>query len=122
MKNLIRVVREHQRNCSFAVDGPRGPIYKVKPGVFEQSRLLNMDIFAIAASCDRAWYFPKSWNKSFLPKPFAKINVVVTPVRLALGRDEDPRDATIAEQLAIKIAQVKKESALEFDESLHLPG
>jgi hypothetical protein len=74
LKGLIRLVREGY-NCSFAVDGPKGPIYKVKPGVFEMSKSLQLPIYWSGVACDRAFHFPKSWNKTYLPKPFARIYV-----------------------------------------------
>jgi lysophospholipid acyltransferase (LPLAT)-like uncharacterized protein len=72
LKGLIRLVRGG-RNCSFAVDGPKGPIYKVKPGIFEMSRLLQAPIYYAGVSCDSAWKFEKSWNKTFVPKPFSRV-------------------------------------------------
>lgn len=63
-------------NSSFAVDGPKGPIYKAKPGVVETSKKLQIPIFFAGVTCDRAWVFEKSWNKAYLPKPFANIRIV----------------------------------------------
>ena len=112
LKNLIRIVKAKRRNCSFAVDGPKGPLHKVKPGVFELSRLMQMDIFAISVSTDRAWTFPKSWNKTFLPKPFARVNVVIIPALPAISKDQDPRSEILAHELEQKIAQTKASSAI----------
>lgn len=71
---LIRKIKKGF-NSSFAVDGPRGPIYKAKMGVVETSKNLQIPIFCAGLSCDRAWVFEKSWNKTYLPKPFAKIRI-----------------------------------------------
>ncbi len=98
LKGLIRLVRQGY-NCSFAVDGPKGPLYFVKPGIFELSRTLDCPIFAAGVTCDRAWHFPRSWNKTYFPKPFAKIIVHWEGPIPAVGRDEDPR----AEHLAVTL-------------------
>lgn len=98
LKGLIRLVRQGH-NCSFAVDGPRGPIYEVKPGVFELSRTLNCAIFAAGVTCDKAWHFPRSWNKTYFPKPFAKITIHWDGPLSAVSRDDDPRSEKLASAL-----------------------
>lgn len=99
LRALIRLVKKQYRNCSFAVDGPKGPRHKAKPGVFEMSRLLGAQIFPGGVACDRAWHFPKSWNKTFLPKPFAKIVIYWGEPLAAISPDEDPRSAKLSERL-----------------------
>ncbi len=98
LKGLIRLSKDGY-NCSFAVDGPKGPIYEVKPGVFELSRLTGANIYSCGVHCDRAWHFPKSWNKTFLPKPFAKIKVAWNGPLLAVNKDQDPRSEELSKTL-----------------------
>lgn len=71
---LIKLIKRGY-SASFAVDGPKGPIYKVKPGVVETSRKLQIPIFCAGVACNRAWVFEKSWNKAYLPKPFSQITI-----------------------------------------------
>lgn len=79
---LVRLIKKGA-NCSFAVDGPRGPYHQVKMGVLETSKNLQIPIYCAGIFCDSAWIFEKSWNKAYLPKPFAKLNVVWTgPVEI----------------------------------------
>jgi lysophospholipid acyltransferase (LPLAT)-like uncharacterized protein len=98
LKGLIRFAQSGY-NCSFAVDGPKGPIYEVKPGVFELSRLTQSPIYSCGVYCDRAWTFPKSWNKTFFPKPFAKIVIYWMGPIPALDRSQDPRSPQLAADL-----------------------
>lgn len=98
LKGLIRLVKSG-RNCSFAVDGPKGPIYKVKPGVFEMSRLIQARIYAAGVSCDSKWVFKKSWNQAFFPKPFAKVIIHWSAPMGPVSKEEDPRDPKLAESL-----------------------
>lgn len=74
LKALVKLVKQGF-TASFAVDGPKGPIYVVKPGVFEVAHLIHGKIAAGSSYADRAWHFPKSWNQAFLPKPFARIHI-----------------------------------------------
>lgn len=100
LKGLLRLVRADRRNSSFAVDGPKGPIHKVKPGVFEVSRLMSAPIYAAGVSCDRAWVFPKSWNKTYFPKPFAKIHFEwLEPPLGPIRRDQNSADPELAKTL-----------------------
>ena len=71
---LIRAVKEGSQ-AALAVDGPRGPIYEVKPGVVELAKRTGRPIVPVRTRCDRAWNFSRAWNKSYLPKPFARVEV-----------------------------------------------
>jgi len=113
LRGLIRLAREGH-NCSFAVDGPRGPIYKLKPGVLEASRLLACPIYYACVSCDRAFHLHRSWNRAFLPKPFARLRIEWRGPFAALGRDEDPRDPQVLARLERLMLQAKRDA--------HVPG
>lgn len=74
LKGVLRLAREGWRP-SVAVDGPRGPIYKVKPGVVEIARVIKAPIFTISMCSSRSLISHKSWNKLELPLPFSRIIV-----------------------------------------------
>lgn len=99
LRGLLRLVKNQSRNCSFAVDGPKGPLHKVKPGVFELSRLMNAEIFAGGVACSSAWVFPKSWNKTYLPKPFCRLHFHWNGPFQSVDQAQDPRDPLLAEAL-----------------------
>ena len=108
LKGLIRLIKDEKRNCSFAVDGPKGPIYKVKPGVFETSRLVHAPIYLAGVYCDRAFHFPKSWNKTYFPKLFAKIDIVWTGPLGPITKDIDPRNPDLAKDVEDQLFTNKK--------------
>lgn len=116
LKGLIRLLRVGY-NCSFAVDGPKGPIYKVKPGIFEVSRLLGGPIYYAGVTCDRAVLFPKSWNKTYLPKPFAKIHVYWEGPFSPVTKDQDARDPVLALKLETLLHQTKEQALKVVAES-----
>jgi lysophospholipid acyltransferase (LPLAT)-like uncharacterized protein len=99
LKGLIKIVKDGH-SISFAVDGPKGPLHIVKPGVFEFSRLVSAPIYAAGVHAGTSWKFPKAWNKTFLPKPFARITIVWRKVFDPISRDLDPRDQALADKLA----------------------
>lgn len=108
LKGLIRLIKTESRNCSFAVDGPKGPIYEVKPGIFEMSRLLNAEIYPAGVACSSAWKFEKSWNKTFLPKPFSKIIVYWGTPLPPVSSELDPRSQELAQQLKVALHQCRE--------------
>lgn len=108
LKGLIRLVRDQKRNSSFAVDGPKGPIHQVKPGVFELSRLMASPIYCVGVACDRAWVFHKAWNKAYLPKPFARITMQWTGPFGPVTKDMDPRSEELASTLSNALRDAQK--------------
>lgn len=110
LKGLINYCKSGS-NCSMAVDGPKGPIFEVKPGVFELARLMKAPIFAGGVSCDRAWHFPRAWNKAYLPKPFAQLNVIWLEFNFTIDKSTDPRSAELATALKNQILAARSHSA-----------
>ncbi len=104
LKGLVRLMREGY-HASMAVDGPRGPIYKVKPGVFELSRLADAKIVALGLACSNAFIFEKSWNKAKLPKPFSRIVVQFSEPWPSLKRGDDVKDPKLALKLGEEISR-----------------
>lgn len=99
MRELFRILNTGH-STSFAVDGPKGPIFVIKPGVFEVSRLFQIPIFGCSVEVDRCWKFPRSWNKTYLPKPFAKIRIVWRGPIPPVAKEADPRSSEL--QAALK--------------------
>lgn len=110
LKGLLQLMKAGY-NTSFAVDGPKGPRHQVKPGVFEVSKLVQAPIFSVGVACDRAWHFPKSWNKAFLPKPFARVVIFWDGPFGPLAKDQDPRDFQLAQSLGRSIFLCQEEAS-----------
>ncbi len=73
----MMVVISHLKETGLAghiMDGPRGPIGKVKAGALSIALAADAVIVPFYMSADRAWYF-NSWDKFFIPKPFAKVTL-----------------------------------------------
>lgn len=98
LKGLIRIAKSGYIPV-VPVDGPRGPIYEPKPGVFELSRLLNAKIYPGGVACTSSILFHKSWNKTFLPHPFAKVALHWGKPLDPITKDMDPRDSALAKRL-----------------------
>jgi len=54
------------------LDGPTGPIGKVKAGAIKMALEANTVIIPFYVSAEKAWFF-NSWDKFMLPKPFSQV-------------------------------------------------
>jgi lysophospholipid acyltransferase (LPLAT)-like uncharacterized protein len=74
---LREVVRRLRSGQSVAVtpDGPRGPRQKLQPGVIRAAQLAGVPVMPVVAGCSRAWW-PGSWDRFCIPKPFSRVVVV----------------------------------------------
>ena len=73
MGEMIARVKE-TRLAGHIVDGPRGPIGKVKPGLIRLAHAAGAVIVPFSVSAQRAWHF-KSWDRFMLPKPFSRVTL-----------------------------------------------
>jgi hypothetical protein len=102
---LIRCVAEGGQ-AALAVDGPRGPRHEVKAGIVELCVRTGRPVVAARTSSRRAWYIPKAWNRAYIPKPFAIVDVHLSDPLLPvdwtrLGR-EQKAEAVGAFRLAVQ--------------------
>ncbi len=72
---MRKVIDGHK--ITIAVDGPRGPIYKVKEGITALSHKSQRPIVPIRSYSSNKFVFKKSWNKATLPLPFSTIELRV---------------------------------------------
>lgn len=69
-RNIIDAL-ENGQNVSYTIDGPRGPIYKVKPGIVRLAQMSGFPIVPLMGGISSKFEFP-SWDKYHLPHHFAK--------------------------------------------------
>jgi lysophospholipid acyltransferase (LPLAT)-like uncharacterized protein len=67
---------ERGRSVIFAADGPRGPRHVAKPGAAYLAAKSGCPIYPASTACDRGLVFKKSWNKTKVPLPGARLVVV----------------------------------------------
>ncbi len=76
-KSAMMEVMEKLKETGLAahiMDGPRGPMGKVKAGAISIALAADAVIVPFYVSADKAWYF-NSWDKFFIPKPFARVTL-----------------------------------------------
>lgn len=73
--NLKRLLDKND-SIAIAIDGPRGPRFKVKPGVIILSKFSQCPILPVGIQVNKKIVL-KSWDKTEIPLPFAKIKVIM---------------------------------------------
>jgi lysophospholipid acyltransferase (LPLAT)-like uncharacterized protein len=90
---LLELTSWAERGYDLAItpDGPRGPRYKVQPGVISLAQVTGLPI--VPASYNLKWKIQvKSWDRFQIPLPFSRCDVCIgTPLVV-------PRDASDAER------------------------
>lgn len=69
--------------AALAVDGPRGPIYRSKPGAIYLAQKQNVPIIPLGFGAKRYWKLEQTWDHFIIPKPFS-------PCIVAMGEPIDP--------------------------------
>ncbi len=69
-------------------DGPRGPRYRLHPGVVKLAQITGAGILSIRVEYSSSWRL-KSWDQFRIPKPFSAVTVFFDPiVKLHATEDE----------------------------------
>lgn len=71
LAGMIRKLKEGY-SLGFGIDGPIGPIHKVKPGMTHMAQKFGIAIIPVGSAFSRKWVFEKAWDKYEVAKPFAK--------------------------------------------------
>ena len=88
---LVGLKRALQEGLDICVtpDGPRGPRYKVQPGVIKLAESTGAPIIPIHVRFSSAWRL-KTWDRFVIPKPFSRVEVIFAePIRITRGMDAD---------------------------------
>ncbi len=58
--------------AAMICDGPRGPIYVMKPGAPFLAMQAQAPVIPVSFAAERAWIF-RSWDRFQVPKPFSRV-------------------------------------------------
>jgi len=79
------------RSLGITPDGPKGPREAVKAGAAQIAIMSGAPVVTIKVGAKNAWRL-KSWDGFMIPRPFAKISVVLSePIEPFEGADGDGR-------------------------------
>ena len=66
---------EGGRDLALAIDGPRGPAGKAKPGVIWLSQKTRVPIVPVACTASPARHLHGTWDSFMIPLPFARVPI-----------------------------------------------
>ena len=87
---LVGLKRALQEGLDVCVtpDGPRGPRYRLEPGIIKLAQATGTPILPIHVRFSAAWRL-KTWDRFVIPKPFSRVEVVFDhAITLPRGMDE----------------------------------
>ncbi len=104
----MAAVTERGGDLGISPDGPKGPVYQVKPGVLFLARTLNIPIVPITNALSNKFVIKRSWDQFQVPLPFGRAVLSYgAPIWIREGDDLD------AAALAVKAAMDKITSDAE---------
>lgn len=77
----------------FAIDGPRGPYHKAKPGILYIAEKAKVTVIALKVKYSHAMRFWWRWDKYLIPLPFSRCTITVTEIQKARAATGDPAAA-----------------------------
>ncbi len=88
MGEMIHHLITH-RFGAHILDGPTGPMGKVKPGIIKMGLETHAVLVPFFTDADKAWFF-NSWDRFMLPKPFARVRLYFSdPIPLCREGEHD---------------------------------
>ncbi|MDY6839130.1 MAG: lysophospholipid acyltransferase family protein [Thermodesulfobacteriota bacterium] len=102
LARLIRALKQENRPGVIVPDGPRGPRFKVQPGVITLAQKTGYSIVPVTYSAKRVKVF-QSWDRFIFPYPFTEGRVIFgrpmsTPSTLA-AEEQDVYRVRLEEEL-----------------------
>lgn len=78
LRALIQRINEKKDIVVITPDGPRGPIYEMKPGAALAAIETGAHVFCLSWEASHYWEL-KTWDKMRIPKPFSTITLRFSP-------------------------------------------
>jgi lysophospholipid acyltransferase (LPLAT)-like uncharacterized protein len=94
-RGAVRALLELKRflekgyDVAFTIDGPRGPVYTVKPGPVWLAQRTHSPLLAFHMQPERYWILG-TWDGLRIPKPFTRVLLKIgTPICVSPGTEEE---------------------------------
>ena len=81
-------ILEKGEDVALTPDGPRGPKYRISPGIIKLSQLTGVPVMPIHIQYSSFWEL-KSWDAFRIPKPFSRVTVIFGPLYLICPTSDD---------------------------------
>lgn len=103
LRALIETLKKTHQIPIITPDGPRGPLYRLKPGIALAAKETEAMIVPFSWKCTSYWEL-SSWDRFRIPKPFSTIEAVFgAPFKLQKESTLDMDCVTIQKALQILV-------------------
>lgn len=75
LNTVIKSLKNGNETIVITPDGPRGPVYQIKPGILLAARETSAPIIPLTWTATHYWEL-NTWDKFMIPKPFSTIKVI----------------------------------------------
>lgn len=102
LKGCISTIKNGS-NLAITPDGPRGPLYKFKPGALAVAQYTQCPIVLHSGCCENYWQL-KSWDGFILPKPFSRVTsrvLIFNNINEVPGEDLNEKGKYLEDQLLL---------------------
>jgi lysophospholipid acyltransferase (LPLAT)-like uncharacterized protein len=131
MRAMFREVTEQGHSVMFTLDGPKGPRYKMKPGIIALAEQTGAPIVQVVSSCQYFWFrLMKNWDLLEFPGFFSPMAIALSepywvnmPSELVGSAQETDKEAiakTVADQKAFLASERERLEAVFQDNSRQL--
>lgn len=115
LKGMLDILKKEKTDVSLAVDGPRGPLFQVKPGIIKIAQETGYPILPGSGASKSAIVFKKAWNKCYLPWPFSRSVIVYgNPIHVPKELSENEFE-NIRLQVQNELLKLKARAEAHFD-------
>jgi lysophospholipid acyltransferase (LPLAT)-like uncharacterized protein len=84
----LKEALENNNLIGITPDGPKGPIYKLKPGAARLAEQTGVPVYCVSIAANKFWTF-KSWDAMQLAKPFSKIVCYISPATTCIPEEDN---------------------------------
>jgi hypothetical protein len=120
LRGIREVIRQlsHGGDLGIAVDGPKGPPYKVKLGIFHIAKRVGGIILPISVGVRRGKVFSKAWDRYIIPYPFTRA-VILTGEPVNVSPDTPERHfSTLAKELEDRLIELDSQISKIWEKEL----
>jgi len=109
-------------NLCVTGDGPRGPRYRLKPGVIMAGKLSGIPIVPLVWSCTRALQMRRSWDQALIPLRYSTLNVYFGEP-LWVGAEADANAIAIARrEVELRMRKLTEQADLDTRIAWQIPA
>lgn len=98
LTEMIDTLQKKRAIIVITPDGPRGPPYKVKPGIFTAAKATKAKIIPFTWQSSLFWEL-NTWDRMRIPKPFSKVTVTVGEPLATYGSEDEKSHEMIEKEL-----------------------